>query len=116
MKRHALTITAAALLAATVLAAAGCQGGHKQTHLEAVAPVSVRTVAVAPAAVADQVEVTGSLHGAREAVLSAKVMGTVTAIRKTAGETVRRGEVVIVLDDREVAGNIAQAEGALAQA
>jgi RND family efflux transporter MFP subunit len=71
---------------------------------------------VAPAAVADQVEVTGSLHGAREAVLSAKVMGTVTAIRKTAGETVRRGEVVIVLDDREVAGNIAQAEGALAQA
>lgn len=116
MKRHALSVTAVVLATAALLAAAGCQGGHKQTHAEAGAPVAVRAVAVAPAAVADQVEVTGSLHGAREAVLSAKVMGTVTAIRKAAGETVRRGEVVIVLDDREVAGNIAQAEGALAQA
>lgn len=116
MKRSALTITAAVMTAAALLAAAGCQGGHKQAHQEAGAPVAVRTVAVAPAAAADQVEVTGSLHGAREAVLSAKVMGTVTSIRKAAGESVRRGETVIVLDDREVAGNIAQAEGALAQA
>lgn len=116
MKRKALTITAAVLTAATLLAVAGCQGGHKNEHAAAGAPVAVRTVAATPAAVADQVEVTGSLHGAREAVLSAKVMGTVTSIRKTAGETVRRGETVIVLDDREVAGNIAQAEGALAQA
>lgn len=116
MKRSALTIPAAALAAIALLAAAGCQGGHKQPHADAGAPVAVRTVAVAPAAMADQVEVTGSLHGAREAVLSAKVMGTVTSIRKTAGESVRRGETIIVLDDREVAGNIAQAEGALAQA
>lgn len=116
MKRAPLTFTLAAIAAVALLAVAGCQGGQKKEHAAAGAPIAVRVVAAAPAAVADQVEVTGSLHGAREAVLSAKVMGTVTAIRKTAGEAVRRGEVVIVLDDREVAGNIGQAEGALAQA
>lgn len=105
-----------ALVLIAVLAAAGCQGGHKDEQAAAAAPIAVRVTAAAPADVADQVVVTGSLHGAREAVLSAKVMGAVTAIRKTAGEAVKRGEVVIVLDDREVAGNIGQAEGALAQA
>ncbi len=111
MKRTPLMIT----LAAFALAVAGCGGGSKQ-EAAASAPVAVRTVTLAAADVASGIEVSGSLHGAREAVLSAKVMGTVTAIRKLAGQPVRRGEVVIVLDDREVAGNIGQAEGALAQA
>jgi RND family efflux transporter MFP subunit len=56
------------------------------------------------------------LHGAREAVLAAKVMGSILEIRKRAGDTVKQGEVLVVLDDREVAGNIGQAEGGLAQA
>ena len=43
-------------------------------------------------------------------------MGSVLEIRKHAGDFVKQGEVLIVLDDREVAGNIGQAEGGLAQA
>lgn len=103
------------LVLIAVLAAAGCQGSHK-SETAAGAPVAVHAVAVAPADLADVVEVVGSLHGAQEAVLSAKVMGAVLEIRKTAGQTVRKGEVLMVLDGREVAGNIGQAEGALAQA
>ncbi len=104
----------AALLA--LLALAGCRGSHPQAEAAAGAPVPVRTLALAPAAAIDRVEVTGSLHGARDAVLAAKVMGTVVEIRKGAGQAVRKGEVLVVLDDREVRGNIGQAEGALAQA
>ncbi len=103
------------LILFALLAAAGCQGGH-QAEKAAGAPVSVRAVAVQASPVSDIVEAAGSLHGASDAVLAAKVMGTVIEIRKTAGQSVRRGEVLIVLDDREVAGNIGQAEGALAQA
>lgn len=114
MKRTPLMITLAALPLA--LALAGCGGNHKAAESAAAAPVAVRTVTLAASDVADGVQVSGSLHGAREAVLSAKVMGTVTAVRKLAGDRVRRGEVILVLDDREVAGNIGQAEGALAQA
>ncbi len=112
MKRTPLLI----LIAALALAVAGCGGNHKAADAAASAPVAVRTVTLAAGDVADGVQVAGSLHGAREAVLSAKVMGPVTAIRKRAGDPVRRGEVIVVLDDREVSGNIGQAEGALAQA
>jgi RND family efflux transporter MFP subunit len=78
--------------------------------------VVVHTVVAEPGAVGRTVEAVGSLHGAREAVLSAKVMGAVLEMRKQAGDPVKRGEILVVLDDREVAGNIGQAEGALAQA
>jgi RND family efflux transporter MFP subunit len=49
-------------------------------------------------------------------MLASKVMGNVIEIRKRAGQSVRRGEVVIVIDSQDVSGQIAQAEGALAQA
>jgi RND family efflux transporter MFP subunit len=104
----------AALAAAGVLA--GCGGGGHHAEEPAGAPVAVRTATVAPGPVARVVEATGSLHGEREAVLAAKVMGTVVDIRKKAGDPIRRGEILVVLDDRESAGNIGQAEGALAQA
>ncbi len=91
---------------------------HRGERLDAAhaAPVSVRTVVAEVGPVERVVEVGGSLHGVREAVLSAKVMGSILEIRKHAGDPVRRGEVLVVLDDREVIGNVGQAEGALAQA
>lgn len=96
-------------------ALAGC-GGETETHRATPSPVSVRVAEVQSGPVARVVEAGGSLHGAREAVLAAKVMGSVLEIRKHAGDFVKQGEVLIVLDDREVAGNIGQAEGGLAQA
>ncbi len=111
-----LPAAAGATLLAALLALAGCHGGDRHGETAAGATVAVRTVSLAPASAVDRVEVTGSLHGARDAVLAAKVMGTVLEIRKGAGQAVRKGEVLVVLDDREVRGNIGQAEGALAQA
>ncbi|HET6348567.1 MAG TPA: efflux RND transporter periplasmic adaptor subunit [Candidatus Krumholzibacteria bacterium] len=94
---------------------AGCQ--HKpETHASSSAPVAVQSEVVEAGPMARTVEAGGSLHGAREAVLAAKVMASIREIRKLAGEPVKKGDVLIVLDDREVAGNIGQAEGALAQA
>jgi RND family efflux transporter MFP subunit len=78
--------------------------------------VVVQTRIVAPAREVATVEAVGSLQSAREATLAGKVMGTVTEIRKHAGDSVRQGEVLLTVDSRDVAGQIAQAEGALAQA
>ena len=110
-----LLLTATILLAVVLLLGVGC-GNQDEAGPASDSPVSVQTVRIERANIPTVVEGVGSLHGAREAVLSAKVMGTVLEIRKHAGESVRRGEVLVVLDDREVAGNIGQAEGALAQA
>lgn len=105
--------TLLSLMVAGVLA--GC-GGASETQHDTSAPVSVRVADVQTGPVSRVVEAGGSLHGAQEAVLAAKVMGSVLEIRKRAGDPVKRGEVLVVLDEREIAGNIGQAEGALAQA
>jgi RND family efflux transporter MFP subunit len=103
------------ILLLAVLPIAACGGQHGAREPEG-APIAVHTAVAEPGAIGRVVEAVGSLHGAREAILSAKVMGTVLEIRKNAGDPVERGEILVVLDDREVAGNIGQAEGALAQA
>jgi RND family efflux transporter MFP subunit len=43
-------------------------------------------------------------------------MGRITEIRATPGEAIRRGQILIVLDGRDVEGSITQAQGGLAQA
>jgi RND family efflux transporter MFP subunit len=111
--RHLVAPTALALTALPWMT--GC-GAHSREQ-DASAPVAaVRTTVIAPSTAPRLVEAVGSLQGTREAVLAAKVMGAVLEIRKHAGERVSQGEVLVVLDDREVMGNIGQAEGALAQA
>jgi RND family efflux transporter MFP subunit len=78
--------------------------------------VAVSTETLATSRETDYVETIGTLKAAREATIAGKVMGTVTEIRKRAGDPVREGEILVVIDSRDVAGQVAQAEGALAQA
>lgn len=96
------------------LLSTGC-GHQEEKHAEA-APVPVRVAALQPARESGSVEAVGTLRAAREATIAGKVMGTVVEIRKRAGDAVRQGEILLVIDSRDVAGQVAQAEGALAQA
>lgn len=105
-------IPAAGLTA--VLALVAC--GHDAPHGEPLETVAVRTQAAEMRETPRPIYAVGSVRSEREAVLASKVMGTVIEIRKSAGERVRKGEVVLVVDSRELAGQIGQAEGALAQA
>lgn len=102
------------LAVVVALALAGC--GHREEPAPNRTAVTVRAQRVALVARAGTVEGVGSMQSAQDAVLASKVMGSVLEIRKRAGDTVRRGEVLVVVDSRDVAGQVAQAEGALAQA
>lgn len=102
----------AVLLIAALLS--GC--GHEAPRREAGRPIAVHAVPIEPSRTARIVDAAGSLRAQNEAVLSGKVMGSVIEIRKQAGEAVRRGEVLIVIDARDVLGQVGQAEGSLAQA
>lgn len=108
-----LAIPMSAILVLLALAG-GC--GRPKAARETRAPLAVRVDTVQMRSIPRSIEAVGSLQCAREAVLSGKVMGTVTDIRKSAGEAVKRGEILLVIDSRDVAGQIAQAKGALAQA
>jgi RND family efflux transporter MFP subunit len=92
----------------------GCGHGEKVEPKRS--PVSVRAMTVVSTEEPATVEASGSLRSGKETVLAGKVMGTVVSIKKAAGEQIRKGEVLIVVDSRDVDGQIAQARGALAQA
>ncbi|MFN8180006.1 MAG: efflux RND transporter periplasmic adaptor subunit [bacterium] len=106
--------TAAALAASALLLVAGCakHGGEAASELPA---VSVTTEKAATLRETAFVEAVGTLKAGREATIAGKVMGTVTEIRQ-AGDVVHEGDILVVVDSRDVAGQVAQAEGALAQA
>jgi RND family efflux transporter MFP subunit len=79
-------------------------------------PTPVRILAITAHDEPRPMEAVGTTVAAQSATLAGRVMGTVLAIPKDAGDVVRRGEVLVVIDPREVLGQIAQAEGAAAQA
>jgi RND family efflux transporter MFP subunit len=111
MKR---TILRATFILTMSLVIAGC---GRRDDPESQRPVTpVRAQRVRTAVLTSRVEGSGSVQSAHTAELASKIMGTVLEIRKRAGDPVRSGEVIVVLDARDVAGQIAQSEGALAQA
>lgn len=90
--------------------------GHEEKAATHRPTVAVRAMTVSAAEEPAMVEAAGSIRSGKEAILSGKVMGTIVSIRKNAGDIVRKGEVLVVVDSRDVEGQIAQARGALAQA
>jgi membrane fusion protein, multidrug efflux system len=95
------------------LLASGC-ARKAEPRVEAPS-AAVQTAVLAAATEPAMTEAIGTLRSAREATIAGKVMGTVTEIRKRAGDPVREGEILAVIDSRDVAGQMMQAEGALAQ-
>ena len=80
-------------------------------------PVRVQTVAVGSgAAVGAALEFDAVLQPVRQATVAAQVGGNVLALRVKAGDTVRRGQPLVRLDDRELRATTARSDAAVAQA
>ncbi len=97
-------------LASLALILAGCGGPAPHRASADAAPVAVRTLAVAPAAVPSWYEATGTVRARTAAVLSARVMGYVREVRAALGDRVRAGQTLIVLDSRDLDAAWRQAE------
>lgn len=111
----------ALLSAVALIVLSGCQGepeahGDGGPGATPETAVVVETRVLSLQAEDDLVEAGGTLRAAREATLAGKIMGTVVEIRKNAGDAVNRGDVLLVIDSRDVTGQIGSAQGALAQA
>ncbi len=111
------TLTMAALAAAMSLAGCGGEKQHAESKKAAgAAPVSVTVVKAAEESVADTYEATGTVKARTTTVLSARVMGYVREIRAQAGDSVRAGQVVAVIEAREIDTGLRQAEAARGEA
>jgi RND family efflux transporter MFP subunit len=79
-------------------------------------PLSVATILAAPAAAGAALDFDGVLQPVRQATLTAQVGGNVTALRVQPGDKVRRGQVLVKLDDRDARAGLARSDAGVAQA
>lgn len=99
------------LLAAAALA--GC-GGPKEParKAEALPSVRVQTVQLAEEPVPEIYEATGTVRARVSSLVGARVMGYLREVRVQAGDTVRPGQVIAVIEAREIDSGLKQAEAA----
>jgi RND family efflux transporter MFP subunit len=101
------------LLASGLLAV----GAAQAADLAAVAPgPQVPVIAVGAQAVAGRAEFDGSLQAVRQSVLSAQASGRIATLSVKAGDRVKAGQVLAVIDDRATQAGVAQAQAGVAQA
>jgi RND family efflux transporter MFP subunit len=95
------------------MALSGCRGSMPQPAVPAeAAPVSVRTVSVIAQDWPSGYEATGTVRARTTGVVSSKVMGYVRDLRAHVGDTVKAGQVLVVLDARDIESAYRQAEAA----
>ncbi len=100
----------------TLLFLAGCSSRGPGDAGAKTVPTAVRTVAVAPTAWPNIYEATGTVRARTSAVISSRAMGAVREVRVSAGDHVREGQLLIVLDSRDLDAACRQAEAAHAEA
>ncbi|MDX1755924.1 MAG: efflux RND transporter periplasmic adaptor subunit [Marinobacter sp.] len=117
MVRHWLI--GVAILAVAVVAAAGYQWlgartaeGPERTRT----PSVVNTVAPAQQTVRDALAAVGTLQSREAVALTAEVSGRVVALNLEPGGTVRQGQLLVRLDDRQARADLQVAEARLADA
>jgi membrane fusion protein, multidrug efflux system len=107
--------SAGVVLAAAVLAACGHSSAPPKKEAET-APVQVRVVTATLAAAPAFDEVSGTVRAQTESAVSSRVMAYVREVRAAAGDRVRAGQTLVILDQRELDSAHRQAEAAVREA
>ena len=102
-------------LVVTVLAACGRK--VEKPHEGAKGPAAKVSVArVEKGDIPQYSESVGTVKADREATVASKVMGSVARLNFKEGDRVRAGAVLVEIDDRDIAAQLAQAEAAVTEA
>ena len=100
--------------AAGFLAACGSNGRHPAEPGPLVTGVQTETVHLE--SVPQAYQAAGTIHSANTAILAAQLGGTVREIRVSAGDHVKRGQLLAVLDDRSAQAQMQGAEAGVNEA
>jgi RND family efflux transporter MFP subunit len=111
-----LGTTVGAVVGMAALWMVGCGGSHRGVQEPHVAPIAASAAPARTIALAQAVDLFGTVEADRTAAVSSRVMATVTAVPVRQGDAVRAGQVLVEIDAETARGQEAQARGALAQA
>ena len=103
------------ILAASAALIAGCHGGE-QTNQAAVETVAARVVVSRQQQIPVGLRATGTIHAKDTAIISAQVMGRIEQVPVRAGDMVRAGQTLVVLDGAALSQSVAQAKAGVAVA
>ncbi len=104
----------AALLAALALALA-CSRGDGKAAGAGPRPVAVRATAAVQKDVPVEVRAVGKIVSAQSVAIRPQVSGTLVAVHFTEGQAVRKGDLLLEIDRRPFAAELAEATAKLAQ-
>jgi membrane fusion protein, multidrug efflux system len=110
--RHAALL----ILALPALAACGREPAHPARSGEAPVVRNVTLGIVAPAELHETAEVMGTVRSRTTTTLSSQMVGRIRALHVREGSEVEAGQVLIELDDRDIAAQVRRAEAALREA
>ncbi|MEJ2190685.1 MAG: biotin/lipoyl-binding protein, partial [Acidobacteriota bacterium] len=113
MKKSIWIIIVVVIVAVLVAVRVKRMKEKENAPLVAEAPVAVKTVVVSEGTVVHTRHVLGTVVGADEADVSPRVMAQVMEVRVREGDAVTRGDLVVLLDARELEDAVAQAEASV---
>jgi RND family efflux transporter MFP subunit len=88
---------------------AACGGDDPESPQRATAAIQVTTARAAVEQMTERLEAGGTVAAGESALISSRVVAPILEVRVTAGDQVRRGDVLVVLDARDVADHARQA-------
>lgn len=101
------------LIVITAAGLAACGGAKEPARkAETLPPVRVQTVKLAEETVPEIYEASGTVRARVSSVVGARVMGYLREVRVQAGDTVQPGQVIAVIEAREIDSGLKQAEAA----
>jgi RND family efflux transporter MFP subunit len=112
--KYGLIIAAVVIIAIAIK----LRGGHEAEGpaRRPARPISVRTISAVPRAIPDLVWASGTVAPYAEAQLAPRIMSTVAAVYVREGDRVRRGQVLVRLESKDLAAQVASAGAAVKSA
>src|SRR3954467_2708144 len=97
----------------SLLLLAGCESEPtRKTAAIQAAPIPVETVTLTESEMPSTYEATGTIRARTVATISAKLMGYAGEVRAQVGDHVRQGQILVLLDARELESNVNRAQAA----
>jgi len=110
--RHALLV----VLATLPLLACGREPAHPEKAVEPPVVRDVTISAVAETVLEETAEVTGTVKSRTTTTLSSKIVGRILALHAREGSEVQAGQILIELDDQDIAAQTRRAEAGVREA
>jgi RND family efflux transporter MFP subunit len=107
-----------ALILSVVMWLGGCAAKDSSENVskQSQAPVKTAVGVVVDSGSSGSLEVMGTVSPGLSAIISAKVMGVIREVRVNEGDPVKTGDVIAVIEDREISARFRQTEAGLKEA